>query len=340
PSGPGAIIPLNTMLNITTTIFIWDQNGTCSDEESFLVTINNTSLADNLVDVESCDFYTLPTLANGSYFDAPNGGGNALNPGDNITVTSTIYVFSPGTGSCPDGENSFAVTITGFEVFTNIQNETCWESSDGTVTVNVESTDFPLTVQLNSMQPMVFANNSFVIDELSPGSYAMTIIDNNGCQSETTFDILPGGPNLDATIEPIYSCDSGLPTNSIEVSLSDSSTSSDVLYALDSTNPNDFVLSPDFQNITVGNHTLSIMHNNGCLLEIPFIIEDVAPLSMALTNENINQISANVTGGFPPYTYYFEDNGGSSSNTYNIARSGTFTVTAIDSRGCEATETI
>ncbi|WP_396590826.1 T9SS type B sorting domain-containing protein [Allomuricauda sp. R78024] len=342
-AGTGVALLPGDITTTTQTVFIYQETGTtpnCSDQSSFTVTVNNTPTVDVLADVTVCDSFTLPALTTGNYFTGAAGTGVALLPGDNITVTSIIYVFSPGTGSCPNVENSFVVTITGFEISTNIQNETCWETSDGNVEVNADTTNFPLTVQLNSLQPMVFVNNSFEISGLSPGSYAMTIIDNNGCQSETTFDILPGGPNLDATIEPFYSCDSGIPTNSIEVSLIDSSISSEVLYALDSTNPNDFVLSPDFQNISVGNHTLSIMHNNGCLLEIPFIIENVALLSMTLTNENINQISANATGGFPPYTYYFDNNVGSSSNTYNITRSGTFTVTAIDSRGCEATETI
>jgi hypothetical protein len=50
-------------------------------------------------------------LTNGNYFTATGGGGTALNAGDAITSTQTIYVYSAGTGSCPDAENSFVVTI-------------------------------------------------------------------------------------------------------------------------------------------------------------------------------------------------------------------------------------
>ncbi|NDV42569.1 hypothetical protein, partial [Flagellimonas sediminis] len=47
--------------------------GGCSADSAIVtVTINNTPLADAPADVESCDSYILPALANGNYFDAPN----------------------------------------------------------------------------------------------------------------------------------------------------------------------------------------------------------------------------------------------------------------------------
>ncbi|MEW2921041.1 T9SS type B sorting domain-containing protein [Muricauda sp. ANG21] len=409
PLGGGNPIAANAVLNSTTTIYVWDENGTCSDEESFIVTITeqpdagtdgnlticegdavtdadlfaqlggtpdaggNWSPApagagvytytvaatapctadataqvtvseqpqpDTPADVASCGPYQLPPLTNGNYFTGAGGTGSALSAGDMVNASTTLHVFSPANGSCPEADNTFTVTISGFNISTTVENETCWESLDGSISVNTDTTDLPLTVQLNSMQPMVFASNSFNLDNLAAGNYQMTIIDGYGCESNTVFEVLPGGPNLEATIEPIYSCDSGLPSNSVEVTLLDSSIVNEVLYALDSTNPNDFVISPDFNNISPGNHTLSIMHNNGCLVEIPFMIEETTPLSLSLSNDYINEITANASGGFPPYTYYFEDDGGSSTNTYTITRSGTFEVTVIDGRGCEATSSI
>ncbi len=83
----------------------------CFTENSFIVTINDTPLADAPADVAACDSYTLPALTNGNYFTGTGGTGTALSSGDDITSTQTIYVFSAGTGSCPDVENSFVVTI-------------------------------------------------------------------------------------------------------------------------------------------------------------------------------------------------------------------------------------
>nr|WP_293303370.1 T9SS type B sorting domain-containing protein [Allomuricauda sp.] len=312
----------------------------CTTDATATVTVTEQPQPDAPLDVESCDAYILPALANGNYFDAPNGGGNALSVGDYINTTTTIYVFSPGNGSCTDMENSFTVTITGFEISTNVENETCWQSQDGIAHVNVFNTNLPLTVQLDSMPSTIFNQNAFSFDNLSAGNHTLTVIDQNGCQSEANFEILAGGPNLDASIEPIYLCDSGLPSNTIAVTLSDPSISNAVLYALDSTSPNDFIMTPDFEDITPGNHSLSILHTNGCLLEIPFSIDHVEPLSLSLATVYVNEITANASGGIPPYTYYFGDNPGSSSNTFTIDRSGTFQVRVVDNNGCETTETI
>ncbi|MEO2052713.1 MAG: hypothetical protein ABGX00_13195, partial [Allomuricauda sp.] len=88
-------------------------NGPCGPvNDSMTLTITPAPLADAPADVTACDSYILPALANGNYFDAPNGGGNALSAGDIITTTTTLYVFSPGSGSCPDAQNPFTVTVT------------------------------------------------------------------------------------------------------------------------------------------------------------------------------------------------------------------------------------
>ena len=185
---------------------------------------------------------------------------------------------------------------------------------------------------------MVFNTDSFSIDDLSPGNYEISVIDDMGCETNTSFSIQPGGANLGGSVDVLYSCDANLPSNTIAVTLFDSLVSNDVLYALDSTNPNDFTLSPDFVNISPGDHSLFIMDNNGCLGEIPFEVESFEPLELTLTSEYVNQITANVTGGTAPYTYYFDNNSGTDSNTYTINRSGTVTVRVVDSNGCEVFE--
>jgi gliding motility-associated-like protein len=290
--------------------------------------------------VEACDSYTLPALITGNYFTGPGGTGTPLSEGSIITSSQTIYVFNSGNGICPDAEESFEVTIIGFSVTTTVQNETCWESNDGSVSVAIGNAVFPITVQLSNMEPIVFNTDSFSIDGLAPGNYEMSVIDATGCQTNTNFDIQSGGPNLGGTVDVTYLCGTDLPSNTIAVSLFDPTVGNDVLYALDSTDPNDFILSPDFGNISDGNHSLFIMHNNGCLAEIPFDVENFEQLELTLTSEYVNQITANVIGGMAPYTYYFDNNSGTSSNTYTIDRSGTFTVRVLDSIGCEVLQSI
>jgi gliding motility-associated-like protein len=114
-NGGGSALNAGDVINSTQTIFVYAESATtpnCTDENSFTVTINTTPTADAPVDITICDSYTLPALAVGNYFTATNGGGTALNAGDAITSTQTIFVYAETatTPNCTD-ENSFTVTI-------------------------------------------------------------------------------------------------------------------------------------------------------------------------------------------------------------------------------------
>ncbi|CAM4410562.1 T9SS type A sorting domain-containing protein [Flavobacterium terrigena] len=114
--GTGTALSAGNNITATQTIYVYSETGTtpnCTDENSFLVTINTTPVADAPANVTACDSYTLPALTVGNYFTAPGGTGTALSAGNNITATQTIYVYSE-TGTTPNctDENSFTITIT------------------------------------------------------------------------------------------------------------------------------------------------------------------------------------------------------------------------------------
>jgi gliding motility-associated-like protein len=113
------------------------------------------------------------------------------------------------------------------------------------------------------------------------------------------------------------------------------------MYALDSTDPADMQLSPDFRNMTPGTHFIGISHANGCIQQTAdFVIDSFEPLTLTLEQNNINEITAIGAGGLEPYTYYFEDNDNGSDPIYYINRTDTYTVRVIDANGCEATADI
>ncbi|MFL0352119.1 T9SS type B sorting domain-containing protein [Xanthomarina sp. GH4-25] len=113
--GTGTALNAGDAITTTQTIYIYGETGTtpnCTDENSFVVTINNTPTVDAPVDVSACDTYILPALTGGTYYTATGGTGTVLNPGDAITATQTIYVYAE-TGTTPNcfAENNFVVTI-------------------------------------------------------------------------------------------------------------------------------------------------------------------------------------------------------------------------------------
>ncbi|MCW5920774.1 MAG: hypothetical protein KIS77_00375 [Saprospiraceae bacterium] len=123
-------------ITATTTVWIYDETGTapnCSDEESFVVTINNTPSITNPGPQTACDSYTLPTitgsnLVNPKYYDdsQANGGQEILGP---ITATTTVWIYDE-TGTVPNcfDEESFTVTINNTPSITNPGPQTACDS--------------------------------------------------------------------------------------------------------------------------------------------------------------------------------------------------------------------
>ncbi|PSG86262.1 hypothetical protein C7H52_12945, partial [Aurantibacter aestuarii] len=69
--GTGTVIASGTSITTTQTIYVYAETGTtpnCTDENSFVVTINTTPTADAPADVTACDSYVLPALSAGNTY--------------------------------------------------------------------------------------------------------------------------------------------------------------------------------------------------------------------------------------------------------------------------------
>lgn len=98
PNGSGDPMFAGDVITETQTIYIFNQPGganTCSAGSSFKVTIIDP-LTLSPGSGTYCGSYTLPGLANGTYYTAPGGPtgtGTALTPGSQITSSQTLYVY-------------------------------------------------------------------------------------------------------------------------------------------------------------------------------------------------------------------------------------------------------
>ena len=98
-----------------TPIFVRVQSANdsfCYATSNFILFVNPLPPVDILVPVFVCEHFTLPALTNGNYFAEANGNGTAMTAGENISTTSTVYIFNQPNG--PTGcsnSSSFTVTI-------------------------------------------------------------------------------------------------------------------------------------------------------------------------------------------------------------------------------------
>ena len=213
--------------------------------------------------------------------------------------------------------------------------EICVDSQDGTIVLEISGGTAPYSTALNSSDDADFVLNRTEFLDMASGEYIIIIKDANGCDTNVVVEI-ERGVNLNATIDAIYECSGDTPSNYVNITLEDDSIIGDVLYALDSVDPADLQLNPDFRNSAPGNHYITIAHANGCIQTIDFVIEAFDPLSLSLEQRNMNEITAIAVGGREEYTYYFDDINNGDKNTFYITRTDTYEVRVVDQNGCES----
>lgn len=114
PNGGGTAYAAGDVISSTTQLYIYDANGSCSDEESVLITINQTPAINDPGNQSACGSYTLPAITgtnlSGSqaYYNNSQALGGTVITGP-VTTSQTVWIYDSN-GSCSD-EVSFTVTI-------------------------------------------------------------------------------------------------------------------------------------------------------------------------------------------------------------------------------------
>lgn len=205
----------NPILTTTTTFWVLPSNNGCTTGTRTAITasVNSTPTVDTPADVFSCDSYTLPSLTNGNYFTASNGGGTQLNAGENITTSTTLFIYAETatTPNCTD-EYAFDITIyTTPEIDTPSDEYSC---DSYTLPILTNGSYFTATngggTQLNAGEVIFTSTTLFVYEESATTP---------NCPSEHSFNV-----TIDITsnatfvqIPPICEGDSlTLPTSSLE----------------------------------------------------------------------------------------------------------------------------
>ena len=117
--GQGDPIPAGTAFTTSQTIYYYAIiNGSVCRDIAVPFTVYPLPVVDKPTNVVTCDSYTLPPLTNGNYFTLSGGLGKALNAGDKITSSQTVFVFA-NDGRCTN-EYSFKIDIVNSPIFVPI----------------------------------------------------------------------------------------------------------------------------------------------------------------------------------------------------------------------------
>ena len=172
---------------------------------------------------------------------------------------------------------------------------------------------------------------------LCAGTYQVTVTDTNGCL-ENASTVLTEPPLLTSNISWTDASCNGGNTGSALVSVAGGAPNYTYLW---SSGGNDTLETGMF----AGNHSVTVTDSNGCqVIDSVIISEPTAIIAiMDSTNESIagandGSASASISGGIPPYVYYW--NTGDSSTTIDSLSPGTYTITITDSNACIHTASV
>lgn len=111
------------------------------------------------------------------------------------------------------------------------------------------------------------------------------------------------------------------------------------LYSLDG---GVFVAGGTFTGLSLGNHSVRIRDALLCTFDVPFVIDQPAPVTgTASSLKNVScfggsdgSVAINASGGTPPYQYRLNGGPAQGSNVFGGLTAGAYTVTITDNHGC------
>jgi len=342
--------------------FLWDVNNTSYNAAGTYIKNNNGCTADqelNLIVLATPAKPTFSTITQPTCRNA-NGNFSIINydpsyiytviPNTNVVQTGNIimapigqYTVEVNNGNCQSVSEivfinsplALAATLS----TNSLLPELCSGDKDGSFKIEISGGTMPYSVNLDTTNGpyLPITGNEHMFINLSGGIHTVYVKDASGCTTELKV-MMPKAISINPVVNINYDCVNNFPSNSVTISIDKTITDySDIDYALDGG-----FYQPDniFTNIAAGTHTITARHSNGCTqLTTPFTIKDIQPLTLSLTDGDLNEIITTAAGGGSEYQYSIDGESYSKNNKFIIYKSGDYTVTITDKNGCTAATT-
>ena len=224
-------------------------------------------------------------------------------------------------------------------VSVSVVDLSCYESDDGEVYISFTGGLAPFTFNWNG--PSGFTSNLNVIDNLSAGTYVLSIEDSNDCLAYDTVEVMPVTPLLLTIVQTNDASCNGISDASGSISVSGGTPPYQYLW---SSGPS---TDSTISGVPAGIYKAYIRDANGCEDTIELTFKE--PLSINLEVEDISHnlcdgdsigsISLIAYGGTANYvTYFIESTSGDiisgPSNQFDGLIEGVYMMWVEDSNGC------
>jgi len=229
-------------------------------------------------------------------------------------------------------------------------NVACADDSTATIDLTINGGTAPYSVLWNL--PGLDTSTDEDLSDLAPGTYSVTVTDDNGCEATDEITLVAPEP-IEVESETTPSLCFGVPEGSIDITISGGVPG----YTASWTGPNGFVGSgTNLTNLEGGVYELTVEDANGCIFLDAVTV--VQPDDLVITVDSLSdyngfnttcwnsadgEIYITPSGGTPPYSYQWNTAGNPNfSNQQDVINltAGTYEAVLIDDNGCVQNEII
>ncbi len=208
PGGTGLAYDPGLTITTSQTLYIYDENGGCFDEEVVVITILPLVYFDQVPDLDGCGSVELPTItgigvSSAAYYSSnPDGSGTIYYPGNSVNTSVTLYIYDPNADpDCLGNGVVFSVIIHELPPLPVITNIDC-ASGNSTGSFEVLS---PLGTEYEYRIDNGTPQSSVLFTGIANGAHTITVINTiTGCERSVSFSVNCNCPRPAVIILPAH----------------------------------------------------------------------------------------------------------------------------------------
>ena len=220
---------------------------------------------------------------------------------------------------------------------TNVSQVTCAGSSNGSATAVANGGTGTLTYAWNTNP----AQNTATAQNLSAGTYTVTVTDQNGCTGSASVNITEPQPLVLQANAVNVSC---FGQNNGQLSAAGNGGTGNISYSWNTVPPAN---APTVNNVPPGNYTVTATDQNGCTATAQVSVTQPSQIILQTSSTDVNCPGGNNgtatvvgNGGTGNLTFNWNTLPPTTGTNVNNLTAGTYTVIATDANGCSASSTV
>jgi len=270
-----------------------------------------------------------------------NGINGTWSPATISTTTAgtTVYTFTPATGQCALNSTTSVIVNSNPSINLSGTNPKCFGDTNGIIGVNISGGNAVYNINWNG-NSLVISGNSYQINGLTGGYYAVNVSDINGCSGSASYTLSdPSAISISANINDV-SCHDGYDG---EIILTATGGQTPYYATWDN-----ILTGMHISDLQAGVYAVTVSDNNNCNIYGTYTINQPASLELIAETQNITCYGANdgfiklnASGGTQPYTYSITNDGNTENQQFNMAATpGNYTLSVEDTNGCSDNKSV